>query len=104
MSTLPLWTGTITRFGTVWHGLKLRLDANGSAAPSGYTVRNPPAVGPVAVTLRMAAVAPAGRRLDRSSCRALLVPIGRAVPVPVPSLVSRTRTGDCPLNPPPLAP
>ncbi len=28
-------TGTTTRFGTVWAGLKLRLDAVGRVAPSG---------------------------------------------------------------------
>src|SRR5438445_317887 len=49
-------TGTITRFGTVSPAPKFRFDEVGSAAPSGYAVMKPPALGAVTVTFSTTAV------------------------------------------------
>ena len=50
----------MTRFATVWPGEKLRLETDGTAIPSGNTVRNPEADGSTAVTLSTTAAVPAG--------------------------------------------
>ena len=51
---------TTTMFGTTWPGTKFRFELAGSGEPVGNTVRNPPAVGATAVTLRATATAVAG--------------------------------------------
>src|ERR1700681_3325293 len=46
----PVPTGTVTRFGTVCLGMKLRVDAAGNGLPVGYTVRKLVEVALVTVT------------------------------------------------------
>src|SRR5262245_47656304 len=100
METVPsLPTGTITRFGTVWAGAKLRFEAKGWACPPGHTVTKLEPTVSVTVTFSVTVLAfggtpatPATRRL-----RAVHDDHGVAYP-PVPSRESRTRTGVTAVN------
>src|SRR6476659_3764485 len=57
--TFPLApTGTTTRFGTVWPGVKFRFEANGNAVPEAKAVMKPAVVDRVVVTFMTTADTP----------------------------------------------
>src|ERR1700686_4950819 len=105
MSTPPLATGTMTRFGTTLPGVKLRFDAKGSPVPWGNTVRNDEPLGPTAVTLSTTADTPVAGTPPApltGTKRVLLAPSRwPAFGWPDPARVSVMRAGGSGLKVPP---
>src|SRR5437660_917558 len=91
METFPLApTLAMTRFGTVWPGPMLRLEAVGRPSPVGHTVRYVASVGSVPVTLRTTPETPlAGTPAAPATCR-LMLALG---PTALDRRVSRMRAG-----------
>ena len=85
----------MTRLGTVWPGSKLRFDVTGTAVPSACTVRCPPRVGAVTVTLSTTADTPEAGTPPRPATGRWTVPCGPtlATGAPIPDRVSRSLAG-----------
>src|SRR5579859_2465499 len=77
---------------------KFRVDVGGTGPTDGPTATNPSDVCCVTVTFPVTATADEGIPPIPATCHARGTPVAKAPDSPVPSRVSRTRSGDGPLS------